>query len=63
MIKRITTTEEYWPGQKPGIATARIEVWIDDEHQSRPLEVERITAERKMFTELRELIERAIDDE
>jgi len=60
MIKRITTTEEVWPGQKKGVATARIEVWTDDEGQSRPLEVGRITAGRELFTELRDLIEGAI---
>jgi len=60
MITRITTTEEYWPGQKEGIATARIEVWTDDQKQHFPLEVGRITAGRRLFEELRDLIEGAI---
>jgi hypothetical protein len=42
------------------VATARIEVWIDDEDQSGALEVGRITAGREMFGELRDLIEGAI---
>jgi len=60
MITRITTTEECWPGQREGIATARIEVWTDDQSQSRPLEVGRITAERELFEELRDLVEGAV---
>ena len=62
MIKRITTTEEIWPGQREGIATARIEVWTDDQKQHFPLEVGRITAERRLFEELRDLIEGAVQE-
>ena len=56
-IKRINTVEEYWPGQKENLRTARIEVWTDDELHY-PLECGRITAPRELFDELREWVER-----
>jgi hypothetical protein len=55
-ISRIDTTEEFWPGQKEGIRTARIEVWVEGSEQ--PVEVGRITAESELFCELRDIIER-----
>jgi len=63
MIKHITTTEEYWPGQREGVRTARIEVWTDEPGQQFPLEVGRITAETELFEELRELVEGALEEE
>jgi len=63
MITHITTTEEYWPGQREGVRTARIEVWTDEPDQHYLLDVGRITAETGLFEELRELIEGALEEE
>lgn len=63
MITSISTTEEYWPGQREGIRTARIEIWLDDPGMHYPLEVGRITAGSELFDELRDLIEGALAEE
>lgn len=59
MIKVIETVEEYWAGQHEHLRTARIEVWTDDQFQHFALDVGRITADKEMFDELRDLIESA----
>ncbi len=55
----IRTVEEYWPGQKEDLRTARIEVWLEGEHW--PREVGRITADKDIFDQIRNLIENAED--
>jgi len=55
-ITHISTIEEYWPGQKEDLRTARIEIWTDDPGQHFPMEVGRITATREVFDMLDELI-------
>jgi len=54
-VERLTTTEEFWPGQKEDLRTARIETWVG----SQKLEVGRITAPRDLFEGLRWLVEHA----
>lgn len=51
----IRTVEEYWPGQKNNLRTARIEIWLEGEHW--PMEVGRITADKEIFDQVRDLIE------
>ncbi len=51
----IRTIEEYWPGQKDDLRTARIEVWLEGEHW--PTEVGRITADKEIFDQVRDAIE------
>lgn len=59
VIKRLMIVEEWWPGQRENVRTARIEVWTDDPNLHWALEVGRITADRALFEELREMIEAA----
>jgi hypothetical protein len=54
---RLNIVEEYWPDQKPGIRTGRIELWPPPSGE-RALEVGRITVGSELFDELREHIER-----
>lgn len=58
MITRINVVEEVWPGQRAGLRTGRLEMWVDGEKQTYPIEIGRITVESERFEEVRAAISR-----